>query len=1150
MTGPKIRYDIEANTTGQAEVTKLATELERLDDAVDPAAAARAQALAAELRKLGQQQAAITAFTELKQRTEGARAELEQAQAAAQKFGREIAASGTPTRAQAGQMEKLRDAVRSAKAAVQEQTAALDQSRRTLSTLGVSTTNLSAQQRQVQQAMAGTAAQARAVVQAYQQQGAAAQASAAQQVRAQATVREGVSQLADQLRSVQNVAALGLGGGVLGTLGADLARVADQYSNLGARIRLVTGEGEAFTSGLEGVFGVAKRTSSALEETATLFARISQAGEQLGLSQREALALTESINQAIQLSGGSADSARAAIIQLVQGLQSGVLRGEEFNSVMEQSPRLARALADGLGVTTGELRKLAGEGALTTEVVINALQGQSAALQREFGQLPLTVGRAIQNLSTEWTRYIGEADQAGGTSARVAELINLLAENLQEVGNALAIAGQAALAYKAADLATTVLRQVAASRAAAVAQAAETAARAAATTATVANTAALGANTAGKGANAAAVTALAAAEARAAAAGAASNAGILARAGAVARLTGGLGLAATAAVAFGDLFVDAFRTAGTAIGEGAARLAGYRDRSLEVEESLRSLDEEARRAGAALAEQAAQAQRAADAAFGLSKEAKGLVGEFDQLTLKGESVGAALEKVAGSFKLDSIGGIQAAGAALDELARRGTLAADQISAALGRALQGQDLGIFEAKARAAFDGSEQGARRLQAALQAIDGEALRRAGTSVEELATGFSAAFNAAINDVDALAAALDRAGVEGERAGALLATQLDKALEAAKTEQAVQAVVVRLRELGAQGRISGRELADGLSSAQGRLDQLRGGVNSVAEAMRRFGLTSREELRRTADDSRQAWQLIRNDATLSLAEKQQAFRRYADDAIAANGGVVSSNLELEARLLGVELAADKAGRSLKDGFEGAADAVGRTRDRVGDLRVELNSLGEVINSAAGGILDPGPLRPPPSAGGSGSGSPGGGAGSGGSSAPVVAGGYQLPAPRAPGNWTFIPDQRVRGGVSVAQAQKGQYVSGSFNGQAGLPVQGVGIWVRTDKPEASGIPSGPFGGPAGGSGAAGSPFGGVAGSAAPAPVATPSAAGSSGPAALGAAVAAAAPQPTREVRVIFDMDFFGMPVRGAVDQQFADSFLQAIETAKRNAGG
>ena len=65
---------------------------------------------------------------------------------------------------------------------------------------------------------------------------------------------------------------------------------------------------------------------------------------------------------------------------------------------MEQAPRLAKAMADGLGVTTGELRKLAGEGALTTEVVIKALQGQADVVANEFGKLPATVGRALENL--------------------------------------------------------------------------------------------------------------------------------------------------------------------------------------------------------------------------------------------------------------------------------------------------------------------------------------------------------------------------------------------------------------------------------------------------------------------------------------------------------------------------------------------------------------------------------------------------------------------------------------------------------------------------------------------------------------------------------------------------------------------------------
>jgi tape measure domain-containing protein len=125
-------------------------------------------------------------------------------------------------------------------------------------------------------------------------------------------------------------------------------------------MRLVVGEGDALASALNGVVGVATRTGSELESVGTLFSRLAQAGKDAGLGSQQAaqqaLSLTEAISQAIQIGGSSAQASEAAIQQLIQGLQSGVLRGEEFNSVMEQAPRLARALADGLGVTTGELR--------------------------------------------------------------------------------------------------------------------------------------------------------------------------------------------------------------------------------------------------------------------------------------------------------------------------------------------------------------------------------------------------------------------------------------------------------------------------------------------------------------------------------------------------------------------------------------------------------------------------------------------------------------------------------------------------------------------------------------------------------------------------------------------------------------------------
>src|SRR5690606_13018136 len=127
--------------------------------------------------------------------------------------------------------------------------------------------------------------------------------------------------------------------------------------------------------------------------------------------QQDALALTESINQAVIISGASAAASDAALTQLIQGLQSGVLRGEEFNSVMEQAPRLAAALAAGLGVTRGELRALANDGQLSSETVIRALRSQADVLRTEFAQMPQTVGRAIQNLQTEWLRFVGTLDQ-------------------------------------------------------------------------------------------------------------------------------------------------------------------------------------------------------------------------------------------------------------------------------------------------------------------------------------------------------------------------------------------------------------------------------------------------------------------------------------------------------------------------------------------------------------------------------------------------------------------------------------------------------------------------------------------------------------------------------------------------------------------
>lgn len=238
-----------------------------------------------------------------------------------------------------------------------------------------------------------------------------------------------INKLKGAFGSLQGLlAAAGLGIGV-----AEIIETADAFKTLEARIKLATGEGAAFVTGFDGVKKIANETFSSVENTGELFARITQASEALGLAQGEVLSITRTINEAIKLSGGSAASADAAITQLIQGLQSGVVRGDEFNSIMEQSPRLAQAMADGLGVTRGELRAMAQDGALTSEVVIKAIQSQGEAIASEFTTLPTTVGDSLQVLKSKLFNFVGEIDSSLNQTSKLAEAINYIGKNLEDL---------------------------------------------------------------------------------------------------------------------------------------------------------------------------------------------------------------------------------------------------------------------------------------------------------------------------------------------------------------------------------------------------------------------------------------------------------------------------------------------------------------------------------------------------------------------------------------------------------------------------------------------------------------------------------------------------------------------------------------------
>lgn len=133
---------------------------------------------------------------------------------------------------------------------------------------------------------------------------------------------------------------------------------------------------------------------------------------------------------------------RLEAIQRDIKLASGVLRGDEFNSIMEQAPGISKALAASLGVTTGELRGMAAEGKLSASTVISALQEQSAAIEADYEKLPLTIGKALQKIQTQWAILIGEFDQDSGASSKVAEWLSALGDSMGMLDEVLADVGE------------------------------------------------------------------------------------------------------------------------------------------------------------------------------------------------------------------------------------------------------------------------------------------------------------------------------------------------------------------------------------------------------------------------------------------------------------------------------------------------------------------------------------------------------------------------------------------------------------------------------------------------------------------------------------------------------------------------------------
>jgi tape measure domain-containing protein len=204
----------------------------------------------------------------------------------------------------------------------------------------------------------------------------------------------------------------------------------EEYTNLQNKIRTVLDPTQDLTDVTRQLLDVSNESRTSLESTTTLYTRLKRSTEDLGISNQELFNLTETINKSFAVSGATAEEAAAAITQLSQGLASGALRGDEFNSVAEQAPIILEAVAAATGMSRGELRDLAAEGKITSEVLIKSLQAYSGVIETDFSRAQLTVSQASEKLANNLLVLVGEFDKTTGLSSGSAEALNSVAESL------------------------------------------------------------------------------------------------------------------------------------------------------------------------------------------------------------------------------------------------------------------------------------------------------------------------------------------------------------------------------------------------------------------------------------------------------------------------------------------------------------------------------------------------------------------------------------------------------------------------------------------------------------------------------------------------------------------------------------------------
>lgn len=275
--------------------------------------------------------------------------------------------------------------------------------------------------------------------------------------KAAAATREtqrSIAALNSELASVKATAA-GVAGAFAGAFATgQLIHYADTWNQLTGRLRLASTGSDDFAQSQRTLMDISQRTGTSFEANANLYSRIAASLRDAGYASADVAKVTETVATSLKLSGASTEEASSVITQLSQALGSGVLRGEEFNAIMESGGRLAKLLADGLHTTVGGLRNMANNGQLTTDKIMPLLTNVEL-LRKEFDTLPASISGSAQKVENAFMAWVGGANEAVGASSALAGVLDSLANNINGVANGLGVLTAAGVARYFGNMASS-----------------------------------------------------------------------------------------------------------------------------------------------------------------------------------------------------------------------------------------------------------------------------------------------------------------------------------------------------------------------------------------------------------------------------------------------------------------------------------------------------------------------------------------------------------------------------------------------------------------------------------------------------------------------------------------------------------------------